>query len=36
MPPSKGRVLGLDATKEITMDGEKVPDAHARAKPKRK
>lgn len=33
---SGSRVLGLDATKEITLDGEKVPDAPARAKPKRK
>ena len=33
---SKSRVLGLDATKEITLDGEKVPDAPARAKPRRK
>ena len=29
---SGSRVLGLDAPKEITLDGEKVPDAPARAK----
>lgn len=33
---NNSRVLGLDATKEITLDGEKVPDAPARAKPRRK
>jgi hypothetical protein len=33
---SKSRVLGLDATKEITLDGNKLPDAPARSKPKRK
>lgn len=33
---SKSRVLGLDATKDITLDGEKLPDAPARAKPRRK
>ncbi|MFM2142712.1 MAG: hypothetical protein RLZZ476_1256, partial [Verrucomicrobiota bacterium] len=29
---SGSRVLGLEATKEITLDGEKVPDVPARAK----
>ena len=33
---SKSSVLGLEATKEITLDGEKLPDAPARTKPKRK
>jgi hypothetical protein len=33
---SKSSVVGLDATKEITLDGEKLPDPPARAKPKRK
>ena len=33
---SKSRVLGLDATKEITLDGNKLPDAAARAQPRRK
>jgi hypothetical protein len=33
---SQSRVLGLDATKEITLDGNKLPDAPARTKPKRK
>jgi hypothetical protein len=33
---SNSRVLGLDATKDITLDGNKLPDAPARAKPKRK
>jgi hypothetical protein len=33
---SGSRVLGLDATKEITLDGNKLPDARARTKPKRK
>jgi hypothetical protein len=33
---SDSRVLGLEATKEITLDGNKLPDAPARAKPKRK
>jgi hypothetical protein len=33
---SSSRVLGLEATKEITLDGNKLPDAPARAKPKRK
>jgi hypothetical protein len=33
---SNSRVLGLDATKEITLDGNKLPDAPARAKPKKK
>ncbi len=32
---SRSRVLGLDATKEITLDGEKLPDAPSRAKAKR-
>jgi hypothetical protein len=33
---SSSRVLGLDATKEITLDGNKLPDAPARPKTKRK
>jgi hypothetical protein len=33
---SGSRVLGLEATKEITLDGEKVPDAPDRAKPRSK
>jgi hypothetical protein len=33
---SGSRLLGLDATKEITLDGEKLRAAPARAKPKRK
>jgi hypothetical protein len=33
---SGSRILGLDATKEITLDGERLPDAPTRAKPKRK
>ena len=33
---SKSRVLGLDATKNITLDGNKLPDAPDRMKPKRK
>jgi hypothetical protein len=33
---SKSRVLGLEATKEIRLDGDKLPDAPARVKPKRK
>ena len=28
---SKSRDLGLDATKEITLDDEKLPDAPARS-----
>jgi hypothetical protein len=32
---SGSRLLGLDATKEITLDGEKLRAAPARAKPKR-
>jgi hypothetical protein len=31
---SGSRVLGLDATKDITLDGQKLPDAPARAKPR--
>lgn len=33
---SGSRVLGLEATKEITLDGEKVPDAPALTKPRSK
>ena len=33
---SDSRVLGLDATKVITLDGNKQPDAPARAKPRHK
>jgi hypothetical protein len=33
---SGSRVVGLDATKEITLDGETLPDVPAHLKPKRK
>lgn len=33
---SKSRIVGLDATKEITLDGEKLPDAPALTKPRSK
>jgi hypothetical protein len=33
---SGSRVLGLEATKEITLDGEKVPDAPPLTKPRSK
>ncbi|MBK8094858.1 MAG: right-handed parallel beta-helix repeat-containing protein [Verrucomicrobiaceae bacterium] len=33
---SKSRVVGLDATKEITLDGQKLRDTPARAKPRGK
>jgi hypothetical protein len=33
---SNSRVVGLDATKEITLDGETLPDVPAHLKPKRK
>jgi hypothetical protein len=34
-PVSASPLLGLDATKEITLDGKKLPDAGARATPAR-